>query len=362
MRLRPPLLLLALLLASGPISAADLCPWPTTVRGTVSCPVGVSSSICASSSGAPLTYAQADRNFLNTVGLCAAEDRIVVTDVACSADELPVFGVDGWTCSALSALPGRISSGQLPLSFNAPTASALAANPAACTSGQYATDIAADGTLTCAQVAYSQISGTPASGIVGSLGLTARYFPRAAGTDGVTLEPSPNWYQRTNGDVVLEDYSGSRCFWFSSVPTAPMMCRSGANLAITGNEGGPVQLQVGSAWFNNPSGETLFSGDIMVSNGRKMCFSDGADFNRCLKRFPTGIMGISDYGGTAAVGWQVKGIIMVPQASPPWSCDADHDGAEYRDSSGAGTKCECYYASGDGWVNTQPGRSGSNCS
>lgn len=46
---------------------------------------------------------------------------------------------------------------------NAATASALAANPADCTSGQYATTIGANGDLTCAQVAYSQISGTPSS-------------------------------------------------------------------------------------------------------------------------------------------------------------------------------------------------------
>jgi hypothetical protein len=41
------------------------------------------------------------------------------------------------------------------------TAVALASNPSDCSAGQYATTIAANGNLTCAQVAYSQISGTP---------------------------------------------------------------------------------------------------------------------------------------------------------------------------------------------------------
>jgi hypothetical protein len=46
------------------------------------------------------------------------------------------------------------------LTGNASTSSALAANPADCSAGQYATTIAANGDLTCAQVATSQLSGT----------------------------------------------------------------------------------------------------------------------------------------------------------------------------------------------------------
>lgn len=43
---------------------------------------------------------------------------------------------------------------------NAATATALAANPADCSAGQYATTIAANGALTCAQVNYSELTGT----------------------------------------------------------------------------------------------------------------------------------------------------------------------------------------------------------
>jgi hypothetical protein len=46
---------------------------------------------------------------------------------------------------------------------NAATATALAANPADCAAGQYATTIGANGDLTCAQVGYADLSGTPAS-------------------------------------------------------------------------------------------------------------------------------------------------------------------------------------------------------
>lgn len=52
---------------------------------------------------------------------------------------------------------------------NASTATALAANPADCSAGQYGTAIAANGDLTCAQVAYSQVSGTPAAGATTAL-------------------------------------------------------------------------------------------------------------------------------------------------------------------------------------------------
>ena len=57
------------------------------------------------------------------------------------------------------------------LTGNASTATALAANPAACTAGQYVSDIAANGDLTCAQVAYSQLSGT-SNVVTGAASLT----------------------------------------------------------------------------------------------------------------------------------------------------------------------------------------------
>lgn len=47
------------------------------------------------------------------------------------------------------------------LTGNASTATALASNPSDCAGSQFATTIAANGDLTCAQVAFSNLSGTP---------------------------------------------------------------------------------------------------------------------------------------------------------------------------------------------------------
>ncbi len=52
--------------------------------------------------------------------------------------------------------------GTVPLATSASTATALAADPSDCAANQYATTIGANGNLTCAQVAYSQLTGTPA--------------------------------------------------------------------------------------------------------------------------------------------------------------------------------------------------------
>jgi hypothetical protein len=52
----------------------------------------------------------------------------------------------------------------------AATADALSANPTDCTTDQFATSIAASGNLGCAQVAYSQVSGTPTLATVATSG------------------------------------------------------------------------------------------------------------------------------------------------------------------------------------------------
>lgn len=62
--------------------------------------------------------------------------------------------------------------------ITATTAAALASNPAACSANQFANDIAADGTLTCAQPAFSNLSGAATDAQIPNLntlstGLTA---------------------------------------------------------------------------------------------------------------------------------------------------------------------------------------------
>jgi hypothetical protein len=65
----------------------------------------------------------------------------------------------------------------------ATTSAALAANPADCSAGQYANAIAANGDLTCAQVAYSQVSGTPTLGDSAALNVGTTTGTVAAGDD-----------------------------------------------------------------------------------------------------------------------------------------------------------------------------------
>lgn len=346
-------LLPLLLLNAIPAAGLDLCPWPVTVRGSVPCPVGVPSSVCVSSAGSPLTYLQADRNFADVVGLCSVEERIVVTSAPCEAGDVPLFDGDTWECTA--APPG-------PTGPTGPTGPAGPAGPSPSgTANQVlATPNGSSGTAALrALVAADLPAGTGT--IVGSLGLTARFFPRAAGTDGVTLEPSPNFFQDSAGNLVLGDLSGARQFWLSTVETAPVLGRNGIALWVRSNTGGYAPLHVGWAEFQDPSNPVTFAGGQKIANGKSIEFSDGIDYNRGLGRFADGMLGPRD-GAGSPMGWKDKGEVNAPQASPPWACDSAHDGGTYRDSTGPGTRCECFFASGDGWINMLPSRSGSDCS
>lgn len=120
---------------------------------------------------------------LATGGTAAAATALAANGANCSAGQFPL-GVDAsGAAESCTALPTTISgtasqitasaaTGAVTLSLpatinvntsgNAATATALAANPTDCSAGQYATTIAASGNLTCAQVAYSELSGAPA--------------------------------------------------------------------------------------------------------------------------------------------------------------------------------------------------------
>lgn len=84
---------------------------------------------------------------------------------------------------------------------NADTATALAANPTDCSSGQYANAIAASGNLTCAQVAYSQVSGTPTVPTVSGTSPQIAYFSAPA-----TLNSDSSFSIDAANDVVYALY------------------------------------------------------------------------------------------------------------------------------------------------------------
>lgn len=73
--------------------------------------------------------------------------------VTCASDEALTWNGAAWSCISKIRASWASDAGI--------TAQTLLNNPADCTAGQYATTIAANGDLTCAQVAYSQVSGTP---------------------------------------------------------------------------------------------------------------------------------------------------------------------------------------------------------
>lgn len=106
--------------------------------GTVSANIGTTAGTIAAGNDARITGALQIVNNLS--------------DVANVSTALQNLKLTGSSPSTISA----------PTTGNAATATKLAATPATCASGQYATGIAASGNAACAQVQYTQLSGTPA--------------------------------------------------------------------------------------------------------------------------------------------------------------------------------------------------------
>lgn len=73
----------------------------------------------------------------------------------------------------------------------ATTALALNSDPPPCDSGRFGRDTAADGSLTCAQVAYSDLSGAPAAGVAGPGSSTAGQIAAFSDTSGAILAARP---------------------------------------------------------------------------------------------------------------------------------------------------------------------------
>lgn len=125
----------------------------------------------------PLTIAASTLGIIGGTSISVASPVVTVQDdtpttgstkLIVKAGEGQAGNLQEWQNNAGTALSAITSAGVF--TGNASTASALAANPADCTSGQYATTIAASGDLTCAAVAYADVSGTPALATVATSG------------------------------------------------------------------------------------------------------------------------------------------------------------------------------------------------
>lgn len=101
---------------------------------------------------ASLAGAEEIQDFTTLAAAPASGDLWIVVDVSDTTDDA-AGTAKIITTTNLFAYTGTFGG-------NATTATALAANPADCSAGQYATTIAASGALTCAQVNYSELTGT----------------------------------------------------------------------------------------------------------------------------------------------------------------------------------------------------------
>lgn len=197
-------------------------------------------------------------------------------------------------------------------------------------------------------ITYYPGGGGGGAGLTGDLGAEARVIARTVGTGGDELEASPNLKQDASGNLIIEDLSGARSLMFSSVGTAPLCKRVGTALNCVGNTGDYIEFQVGHVASQDPAVPSTFAGGALVSNGKRLCFSNGADFSGCIERV-SGTLTITDGtgGGVAsAMNLRAGALHLPPLSAPPYTCDAGAKGSIYTDDEDAAL-CFC---NGSAWA------------
>lgn len=241
------------------------------------------------------------------------------------------------------------------LTGNASTATALAANPTDCSSNQFANAIAANGNLTCAQVAGSQLSGTVALA--------------NGGTGQTTKAPAFDALQpmTTAGDLIYGGASGtgtrlgigssgtllsagaSAPAWTTATypltTTANQFLYSSSNNVVTGlatantsahvtNSSGVPALASGTTanrvlrtdgsaiTFAQVAAATDISGQVPIANGGTGQATKAAGFDALS---PMSTIGDIIYGGASGTGTRLAGgttgqvLTANTSAAPTWN-------------------------------------------
>jgi len=147
------------------------------------------------------------------------------TDCSATQYATAIAASGNLTCAqpAFSDLSGSATDAQIPNSITvdlATAATALAANPTDCSASQFATTIAANGNLTCAQPAFSDLSGAA----------TAAQMPSGTNTTTWTIDADATGTEPANGaGLKIEGGSGDITITYDA---------TGNDLEFTGATGG----------------------------------------------------------------------------------------------------------------------------
>jgi hypothetical protein len=159
----------AALAANGGNCAGDQFALGVSASGVAECAQPAFSNL----SGAAVDAQVPDNITVDLATSATTATALAANPADCAAGEYAttIAASGALTCAAVafSQVTGSVTDGQVPDTITvdlASTATALAANPADCAAGEYAASIAASGALTCAVVAFSQLSGAAVDGQV----------------------------------------------------------------------------------------------------------------------------------------------------------------------------------------------------
>jgi hypothetical protein len=188
-------------------------------------------------------------------------------------------GAPSYQAAPAIAVTNMTGTGAFNTTGSAATASALAATPAQCSSGQYSTGVTATGTANCAQVAYSQLSGTPTF-----TSSTTTFANNSANTDFVLIEPGISGTPESGG-LELASATGTPEFLFeedtsydlkihdSGATTPADVFTAYVNGQTSVNSQGTAAVAINNTSTGGTGGLAVYEGG---SNYNTLAFSVGA--------------------------------------------------------------------------------------